>query len=700
MINTFSFSYPWWYLLICVALGILYALLMYYRDKRFSDYSHWFTKTLGLLRTAGVSLIALLLLNPFVKTIKEDTKSPVIILATDNSTSIKAGEKPDVLDQYQQKLTSLGESLEEKYDVKYLNFGTDVTNAKKDSFTSKSTNISNLFDYIENNYSDQNLGAIIMGTDGIYNEGSNPIYNDSKFNAPLYTIALGDTTQKKDLLFQNILYNKIAYLGDKFSVQVDISAFNCASNNTKVSLEMISGNQNKKIVEETLLINSNNFFTTKTFLLDASQSGVIRFRAKLASVPNEYNTSNNVKEFFIEILDARQKILLLANAPHPDLAALKSIITSNKNYEVELAFAKDFTGNYSKYNLVLFHNLPSDINDIGSIIAQLDKNNTPRIFIVGMQTSLVKFNKSQEIVQIIGNSRNQEDIQVEFNSGFSQFTTTDALKSKLKSFPPLVAPFGDYKSLGTGNVFLYQNIKKIKTNYPLISFGEKNGFKTCVINGEGIWKWRLFDHLQNKNYDLISELVNKTIQLTSVKADKRKFRASTSKNLYTENEAILFDAQLYNDSYEMVNESEVKLVVKDENNKEFTYIFSKTSNYYTLNADIFAHGSYTYTATTNYNGKALTVGGKFNVEAIQLEQFDLTAKHALLKTLSEKHLGKMVYPSNMETLKDILLNNDLIKPVMYQTTSTKSIIYLKWLFFVILTLLSLEWFLRRYFGNY
>jgi len=700
VINTFSFSYPWWYVFFCLALGVGYAFLMYFRDKRFSDYNPIFTKVLGVLRAIAVTFIALLLLSPFVKTINEDTKTPLIIFATDKSESVEDGEKKELLTLYKNNIQSLDEAFEGKYDIKYLNFGSEVTAEKTDSFNAKSTNLSKLFQYITDNYSDQNLGAVIMGTDGIYNEGNNPLYTDNKFNAPLYTVALGDTTQKKDLYFLNVLANKIAYLGDKFSIQVDVSAFNCVGSSTNLTLEMVSGGQTKKIAQENISIGANSFFTTKTFLVDANQSGVIRYRVRLSPVNGEFNLNNNVKEFFIEILDARQKILLLANAPHPDLAALKSIITSNKNYEADIAFIGDIKENIAKYNLVILHNLPSETSDITGIISQLNKNNIPRIFIVGMQTSLVKFNKSQEVIQINGNSKNNEEIQAEFNNGFTLFTTTDNLKNKLKTFPPLVTPFGEYKAGASTNIYLYQNIKKIKTNYPLISFGENNGVKTSVISGEGIWKWRLFDFLQHKNYDLTTELINKTIQVTSVKSDKRKFRANTSKNLYKENEAILFDAQVYNDSYEMINEPDVKLVIKDESNKEYTFTFSKTQNYYALNADLFAQGSYTYTASTTYNGKVLTAAGRFNVEAIQLEQYDLTARHGLLKELSEKYNGKMFYPATMQELSNVILSNETIKPVMYESSSTQSIINLKWIFFLLLALLSMEWFMRRYFGNY
>ena len=700
MISTFSFSYPWWYLIFCLILGIGYAFLMYYRDTRFSEYNIWFKRALAILRACSVFLISLLLLSPFVKTTKEDIKTPLIVIASDRSESIASTESKENQSLYNQKIQELSTALGDKFEVKKLSFGSDVHATYKDSLTDKSSNLNQVFKYISENFGDQNLGAVILGTDGIYNEGSNPLYSNHGINAPLYTIALGDTVQRKDLLFQNILHNKIAYLGDKFPVQVDISSYNGAGATSKLVLEMISGGITKRISEETININSNNFFTTKNFIIDANQSGVIRFRVSLSPISGEFNTKNNVKEFFVEILDARQKILLLANAPHPDLGALKNIITENKNYDAQIAFISDFKENIANYNLVILHNLPSETADISGILSQLSKNNIPRIFIVGLQTSLPKFNNAQDVIKIAGNSRNKEEIQGEFNGGFNQFITSDDLKAKLKTFPPLVAPFGEYKLSGAGSVYLYQNIKKVKTNYPLIAFDEKNGIKTTVFCGEGLWKWRLFDFLQHKNYNLVSELVNKTILLTSVKTDKRKFRANTSKNLYKDNEQVYFDAQLYNDSYEMINDPDVKLVIKDESGKEYSFTFSKTQNYYTLNADLFPQGSYSYIASTTYNNKALTTNGRFNVEAIQLEQYDLTARHGLLKSLSNQYNGKMVYPNDIMSLKDLLLQNKNIKPVLYQTSSTKAIIHLKWLFFLILTLLSTEWFLRRYFGNY
>lgn len=691
--------YPVWFIVLCLVLGIVYATILYRNETRFSAPS-WLQPALFFLRFLAVSLIAFLLLNPLLKQIEEEIKKPIVVLARDISGSILTGLSERERNMLDEGLNTLKKSVSDKYDVKEIAFGSEVVQGDSDSTYRHSTNIAKALQYISDNYGDQNLGAVIMTTDGIYNEGANPLYSNAGFKAPIYTIALGDTMPKKDLSIQNIFHNRIVYLGDRFSVQIDISAFNCSASFTKLTVEQIGTSGTKLLYDENINITGTDFFTTRNVILDANATGIVRYRVRLTAVSNEVITANNARDFFVEILDARQKILIYANAPHPDISGLKQIILENKNYEVITAFASDTPPDFSAFNLVIFHNLPSDKYDITSVVQNLRRKEIPSIFVVGAQTSTEKFNRVQNVIQIKGNSSNTEEIQGDINPLFSQFTTSETMKSRLRTFPPLITPFGEYSALGGSNVFIYQTIKKIKTNYPLIAFNEESGVRTAVICGEGIWKWRVFDYLQNSNYDLISEIVNKSIQLVSVKSDKRKFRVSTSRNIYRDNDNIVFDAQLYNDAFELVNDPDVSLTVKNESGAEYKYNFSRTQNYYTLNAGLFQEGSYSYTASTSLGGKQYTAQGKFIVESVRLEQYDLTARHALLHSLSERYGGRLFYPAQTDQLIKVLTEEKPLKAVMYQSTTTRPLLNLKWLFFLITGLLFAEWFMRRYAGSY
>jgi hypothetical protein len=701
VIENISFPYPWWFICFCLAAGAFYAFVLYRNETKFSEGPSWLKNGMRLLRFLSVSTIAFLLIGPIIKSLREDQKDPKILFIEDNSSSITAGMSKEAIASLQSELNLSKEKLKNKYEIESLYFGEEVANEVKSKFADRSTNISNALDYAYDNYADQNIGSIVLLSDGIFTEGSNPLYNNTKFPTKLNTVLLGDTSIRKDISIRNVLHNKIAYLGDKTSIQVDLSAYNCAGAPVKVKVEKNNGSSRKLIAEIPVNIVNNNYFKTVEALIDADEAGIIKYTISVTNLSGEVSQSNNVRDIFLEVLDARQNILILANAPHPDMAALNAIITENKNYKITTAFANGTSKpNIGEFNLVILHNLPSDQNDVAAELSIIKNKAIPSLFIAGSQINQVKFNAVQEVIKIKGNSKVNEDVEALLANDFVLFTLDQKTKNQIARFPPLTSSFGTYEAVNGADVFMYQKIKKIPTKYPLIAFSDKSGVKSAVIAGEGLWKWKINDFVENKNFENVGDILNKIIQLSTAKDDKRKFRVNLPKNLFKENENIVFDAQLYNDAYEMINDPEVVLSIKDENKKEYKFNFSKNNNFYSLDAGLLPVGSYTYTATSNYKGNSLSASGKFSVQSIQLEQYNLTANHSMLRELASKYNGRAISPAQIKELTEQLLADESIKPVIYQTSQSKSILHYKSLFFLILALLALEWFLRRFYGSY
>lgn len=694
-----TFQYPTWYILFCAILGLSVATLLYFRDKTFKESSDSLKWILGVIRFLSVTLISMLLLSPLLKSLISETKKPVIVLAQDQSESVIANMDESQAQTYQQSFKDLSQKLSENYEVKEYAFGETVREGIDFQFNDKVSNISDFLKNVYDLYSNQNLGAVVLATDGIYNQGSNPIYAGTKLTAPIYSIALGDTTAKKDLILKRVFHNKIAYLGDKFSVQIDIAAKNCTGNNTNLTISKIVDGKSSSIKQIPISINKNDFFNTQEIILDANSSGVQRYRISVNPVAGEVTTANNSKDIFIDVLDARQKILIVANAPHPDLAAIKQTIAKNKNYEVTTSYISNLKANVASYDFVIMHQLPSKTNDASSVLSIMNNKSIPRMFIVGSQSDLSKFNQAQPILDISGDGRNTDDVQGTISPVFGLFTISDDVKNELPNFNPLLAPFGDFKDNANTHVLLYQRIGKIETKKPLLLFGEQNNIKTGVLAAEGIWKWRLFDFLQHENHDIFEEILGKSIQYLTLKEDKRKFRISLDKNIFSENEGINFDAELYNQSYELINDPDATITVTNSEGKDFNFTFSKSGKSYILRDKVFPVGNYKFRGTVNSAGEQLVYNGKFSVQPIQLESFETTADHGVLKLLSEKYGGSLVYPTNLASIGQTLTENP-IKPVIYTTTKTRSVINLKWIFFTLLGLLILEWFIRRYFGAY
>ena len=673
---------------------------MYYRDTTFKEQSKKLNIWLGILRWTTVTVLSALLLSPLLKSLLTETKKPVIVLAQDLSESVGSELKDATLESYKQNWESLQNSLSDKYEVHTLGFGSQVREGVDFAFEDKVTNFSELLRGVYDLYGGQNLGAVVIASDGVYNEGSNPAYSDVALSAPVYTVALGDTTPKKDLLLKRVFHNKIAYLGDKFTVQIDVAANNCTGQQSVITVSKVSGDQVRQLQSIPVTINGSDFFTTKEVQIEADEAGVSEYRISLAAIPGEASTQNNRKDILIDVLDARQKILILANSPHPDVSALKGTMESNKNYQVSVAYINDPGTDVTKFDFVVLHNLPSFTNDISALVKKMDDARIPRLFVAGLQTNYYTLSQLQGLVAMQSDGRQSDEVQGNVSDKFAAFSLDAKIAEELPNYNPMTSAFGNFSATTQAQVLLYKRIGKVNTDQPLLAVGEVNGIKTGLLLGEGLWKWRLFDYLQHQNHDMFDELIGKTVQYLSVKEDKRKFRVNQDKNIYNENEPLTFGAELYNDNYELTNDPDVSMSIRNSEGKEFPYTFNKLGKAYSLNAGILPVGAYNYTANTNFNGQALSFDGKFRVQPIQLELFETTANHAVLRALSQKFGGEMLYPADMNSLAEKIAANKTVKPLIYESTTTNPLINLKWIFAILAFLLAAEWFVRRYFGAY
>lgn len=695
-----SFQYPAWFLIFCLLLGLGYAMLLYYRDTTFKESAPGLHRWLGLLRMLSIALLSMLLLSPLLRSILTDTKKPVIVLAQDQSESIGLELSGEKLELYKKEWQALKDALANQYEVHEMAIGDAAREGVDFKFEDKISNLSEAVQAIYDAYGTQNLGAVVLASDGIYNEGSNPAYTSTPISAPIYTIALGDTVPKKDLLIKRVFHNKIAYLGDKFTMQIDLGATNCAGTQSVITVSKVNGDQVKLLQSIPVSVDKNDFFVTKEVVLEADQAGVAQYLIRVAGVPGEASEINNKKEVYMDVLDARQKILMLANSPNPDLSALRQTLEANKNHQVFLNYITDSGIDVSKYDFVILHNLPSQSNDIAGIMRVLNEKRIPRLFVAGLQTGFSNLAKEQGLVHIQNVTNQTDDVQGKVSAQFSAFIMDPKVVEELPRFNPVTCSFGSYNATAQAQVILWKRIGQIDTDQPLLVVGETNGVKTGVFLGEGLWKWRLFDYMQHNNHDIFDELLGKTVQYLSLKEDKRKFRVNLDKSIFNENEAVGLGAELYNDNYELTNEPDVSIVIRDSKGKDYNFTFNKLGKAYNLNAGILPTGNYTFSAITTFNGQKQEVEGRFSVRPIELERFETIANHGVLRQLSVQNGGELIFGNQLSTLAEKIKSNQTVKPVIYQTTKTNPLINLKWIFAILLALLSMEWFLRRYYGSY
>ena len=674
------------WLFACIALGIAYSFLLYPLNSKLNKSTKYW---LFALRTLVITFLAFLLFAPLLKTTNKTLEKPLIILIQDNSASVKIS-KPEKFEpeSFLKEYKNVSRQLSEKFEVREFNFDSRVQQGLNANFGGKLSNISEVFRMINDQFANRNIGAILLATDGIYNRGSNPLYEIKNNDIPIYTVALGDTIPKKDFLISNINYNNIAYLGNNFQIEVSAEAYQSSGRNSIITVSDNSG----VVFTKNISINADEFRITIPLTLLARKKGIQQFQIKLSAIPGELSVENNKQTIFVDVVDGRQDILIIANSPHPDLTAIRQSIEINKDYRVKVAFADDVEDkDIRNAGLIIFHQLPSMTNNAAKILQQAQSKSL--FFILGAQSNTSSFSSAQPLLSIVSSGSTQE-ARAKVNNDFFGFTFSENLQKKLQNFAPLTVPFGSYAIKGEANQILNQQIGNVATAMPLLVFGTDAERKIGILAGEGLWRWRLEEFEESGNHEGFDELINKTVQYISSREDKRKFRVYTSKKNFDENERIIFNAELYNDSYELINTPEVKLSVKNKSNN-YNYQFSKNGNAYVLNAGVLPFGEYSYLATTALGSKTYDAAGQFVISEQQTEFQQTTANHQLLYSLSKQSGGKMIFPDEVSQLPELIKANENVKTISYEGRKYEELINFKLIFFLILSLLSIEWFSRK-----
>jgi hypothetical protein len=689
----FLFSITWgsisgWWTPVCLLLGILYAWLLYRNPVSLSELNRWL---LAVLRAVAVFVIAFLLISPLIKTVTYQPQKPLVLIAQDNSSSINTFKhKGFNVDQFNTQLAGLKKILGNDYEVREFNFDGDLHTGLSANHKGKQTNIASAIHQLNERFVNQNIGAVVLATDGLYNQGTDPQYEARNLKTSIYTIALGDTVPRRDLLIGNVNYNKTAYLGNDFMLEVLAEAYQSQGEQIRLSV----AEDGRMVFSQNISVTTSAFRKVIPVKLNADKKGIHQFTVKLAPVSDELSVQNNTETVYIEVLDARQKILLAYTSPHPDISVIKQLVERNKNYKLEAVQAdKISTVKLGDYGLIMLYQITAADNlALKSFIPQ---SKVPVWYLAGAQTDLQDFNQEQSTIRIIaGRTDVQEEYAVPAN-GFSLFTLTDSTLNKINRFPPLLAPFGNYGSAAGASVLLKQKIGSVSTTYPLMAFNEADGRRTAVLAGEGLWRWNLAEYQAFGSHAAIEELFSQSIQYLTANANRQRFRVYSSKAVFDEGENVLMNAELYNDALQLVNTPEVNINLKSSSGKKYSYLFTRSRQSYQLNAGVLPVGNYSYTATTQLGKQPFSTKGQFTIKPLNLESRQSTANHQLLYGLAKQSGGKMLQPSQLNQLADLIRKNESIKTIVYDDQRYADLIDSKWVFVLILILLSTEWFLRK-----
>lgn len=684
------------YWLIPIVLFSMLITYWFYRNNSwFSVLNPKWKWTLPLARFLSLTIIGILCLGFIFESIEYRKEKPVLISLIDESSSmLNYKDSSEVSKQLLAYRNYLKSKVGDKYELIEMKVGSDATYTYPNNLNAPVSNLSEGFEKIHNDFYNRNLGGVLFISDGNFNTGANPLYSAEKLPlTPIFALGVGDTVPKRDLFIKNVSANEVAFLNNKFPVEVDVEAIKIGKETATVTLSKNGKALDSKSVS---FKDVNQDFSSVSFTVDANEVGFHNYTVSISRTKNEYNYENNSRSFYIEVIDSRSKVLLLASSPHPDVAAFKYLIEQDQNCEVISTLVSEWDKKIDAVDMIIWFD--PGLNFDQSIQNAIIEKNKPAWYILAPNTSSGIIDKLK-IGMTPGGNTQSDEMQGYFNSGFKQFEITDETKDALTFFPPLTTKFGSVNLSSGSEILIYQRVGTINKTDPLLYFNKRGAVKYGVLFGQGIWKWKLNDYVRTKTFDHIGEIIQKSLQYLLIKQNDSPLRVSLPKR-FTKDEEVLVNASFYNESMELITTPVINLSLTDDKNKISKFQFGVSGNMYKLSMGKLAPGKYTWIATTTFNGKNYKKSGVFVVEDISLEQLDNHANHNLLKQLTKQSKGIFNELKDHKKSVDALLNRGDIATISYKETSFNDLIDKRLLFFVLLIFLSFEWFMRRWHGSY
>ncbi len=691
-----SSSYSLWFVPLCLLAGVAYASLLYGNKKGFA-YSARVKRILFVSRALTVSLIAFLLLRPSLLFTAKESERPILLVGIDNSESIAIGKDSVYYRKdFPSEMHKLLQRLSRDYQVDTYLISDSARQGETVNYEGKATDLGCFFEMADNMYAHRNLGACVLISDGICTQGEDPLYAARRLSVPIYTVAMGDTTERRDARIAKIHCNETVCRNNFFPLEILLRSHRLSGKECVLKVF----EKQKVLFEKNIRYSGNDFSEWVRLNLEAGEAGYLHYRVVLQPVEGEWTESNNVADVVVQVVDERKKIAIVYAAPHPDVAALTESLADNPMYTVECYSAEDFRKSNPDYDLLVLHQLPSTRYPMKEAMDKARKEGTSLLFFAGVCRE--DFRPDARFgLQIQRSGERFNDVYPVLNADFSDFSLPASMPALMSYAPPLQLAFGHYRIPASANVCIYQKINGIKTDYPLMFQEQTPEQKVAFFLGEGWWRWRIHAYMNEGSHDSFDALMEQVLQYLSVKEDKSRFRVK-AQGIYAENERIVMDAELYNKSMQMVNQPEVKLKVISERDKgqTYDYVFSRFHQGYHLEIESLPEGDYRWTAETVFQGERFHKEGRFCVQAVQKEAVDLVARHQLLANLSDLNEGRLFQPKQLALMEKSIRSNDKIKILAKYTKKHHLLLNNGILFCLLALLLGGEWFLRKWSGNY
>jgi len=733
-----------WLILPAVVLLGLFIYYVYVRPRLRVSKST--TVILASLRAALIVLVALMLLKPVVVVSSVVPRSSYVALAIDDSLSMKLQDTPGRatrLEYAKQMLlapsgsgkNSFIASLEEKFKTNLYGFSGEVTGVADGNTLygeGHTTDITGALDEIARRSSGMPLSGIVLATDGASNVSRDLDATLRELRArdiPVFTVGVGDTARPLDAELTRINVPRRVLVGSRANIDAFVSLSGYGA--TRVLMNVREDGRAIKTEEFNLRGNDTQAVNLEVI---PSTPGFHRYTVEITPLEGEVTVDNNRQDSMVEVIEGPLRILHVEGEPRWELGKIRESLSltekniavvslqrtgENKFYRQGISGDQELVAGFPKTEEELFAYdglvlgsveasffTTEQLRNIESFVARrgggllalggrlsFDAGKYKGTLIddllpLALEGRKVDDSESYAAVykpQLTAAGQSHPITRLNEDRAVSQKTWNDlppiSISESLKTVKPGATVLLEAKRAGASSPAV-----------PLLAQQKYGRGQTLALTATDTWRWRMRMDSKNNAHETFWRQMLRYL----VSGTPKQIEVGAQQDVYVMDDVVHVVADIRDKHFNPVNDARATARVTKPSGATIDVPLKFTSindaNVYTGEFKADELGPHGIELIANSSGLG-QVGAKSNVLISDLnrEYFSAAQNTGLLKRIAAETGGKYYQLNDLQSLLDDLT----YRKTPYSERVTKDLWDMPINFFLIVGLLSAEWFLRK-----
>ncbi|MFB0526416.1 MAG: glutamine amidotransferase, partial [bacterium] len=719
---------------LVIATILVLVALLYLNFK-------WIGKRKGLffiLRLSIYLLLIFLLLEP-VRTIEEkpDEEASVAFLI-DTSSSMGVKDPISRFSLVKEFLKGpLLQGLKDKYNLLFFTFASTFRRATVEEILQsipqgKSTDIGQALDGLEEELRGQRLAGIFLLTDGAHNAGRDPRLVTERVPASIFSVGVGNPREFKDLQISEVQVSDFVFKNTPTDIGVKIRSYGFEGKEVSVILKKeaeILQTKKVRIPEDGKEASLSLRFTPGSI-------GTFHYTVSVPSYSGEISFANNRKDFTLQVLRDKIRILYICGQPSWEYKFLRTALKSDPSIElvsfiilrnpenisivpenqlslIPFPTTEIFTKEIFNFDLLIFENFTytrfgiprTYLENIRKFVMETGGG----FLMIGGDNSFARGGyKGTPIEEIL--PVEMEDVSGNIIDGKFKMLTREATHPILR----LSDKLGENSQIWEGMPELdgcnrlskakpdaiilgvHPLVKNKYGNLVILAVWEKGKGRVMSMASNSTWRWSFQARARGGTGAYYERFWHQAVHWLVKSPQLKLVHLSTDKKTYAKKEEILLSVRVFNRYYRPSEHGRVYVELVDPSGKRIDLGSALPRDRPGEHGTSYLaeeEGKYTFTATAREGSKVLgadTVSCKVAIPSLEWENAQLN--EPLLKELSDLTKGRYFHISSIES-------EEIILPEIRETTPVVKKVVAVWnnpsIFILLCVLLGIEWYIRR-----